>query len=125
MATWTAAPEPAFLARKPQGGVSRSRWNLAGTLEISLDPALAPRRAMNYWPRVPYPNRVAVAEPMQEIVSMLRDPAVDIAEEALPRMLEFATNPASPAFGSYPIRARFAACAMLDELRSLADCVAG
>jgi hypothetical protein len=129
MATWTAAPGLAFLGRKPQTvsrrGVSRSRWNLAGALEISLEPALAPRHAMSYWPRIPYANRVAVAEPMQEIVSMLRDPAVEIAEEVLPRILELATHPASPAFGSYPIQARFAAYALLDELRSPADCVPG
>jgi hypothetical protein len=62
---------------------------------------------------------------MQEIVSMLRDPAVEIAEEALPRILELASHPASPAFGSHPIEARFAACALLDELRSRADCVPG
>ena len=114
MATWTGGP-----------GVSRSRWSLAGTLEISLATALTPRDAMDYWPRIPYPNRVAVAEPMQEIVSMLRDPAVEIAEEALPRILELASHPASPAFGSHPIEARFAACALLDELRSRADCVPG
>ena len=114
MATCTGAP-----------GVSRSRWSLAGTLEVSLETALTPRHAMDYWPRIPYPNRVAVAEPMQEIVSMLRDPAVEIAEEDLPRILELASHPASPAFGSHPIEARFAACALLDELRSRADCVHG
>ena len=114
MATWTGAP-----------GVSRSRWSLAGTLEISLETALTPRHAMDYWPRIPYPNRVAVAEPMQEIVSMLRDPAVEIAEEDLPRILELASHPASPAFGSHPIDARFAAYALLDELRAHADCVPG
>jgi hypothetical protein len=125
MATSTAAPGSVSHFRESRLGVSRSRWSLAGALEISLDPALAPGHGMNYWPRVPYPNRVAVAEPVHEIVSMLRDPSVEIADEALPRMLEFATHPASPAFGSYPIQARFAACAMLDELRSPADRVAG
>ena len=97
MATWTGGP-----------AVSRGRWSLAGTLEISLATALTPRDAMDYWPRMPYPNRVAV---------------VEIAEEALPRILELASHPASPAFGSHPNEARFAACALLDELR--ADCVPG
>jgi hypothetical protein len=114
MATWTEAP-----------GVSRIRWSLAGTLEISLETALTPRHAMNYWPRIPYRNRLAVAEPMRAIVSMLRDPAVEIAEEAMPRILELASHPASPAFGSHPIQARFAAYALLDELRAHADCVPG
>ena len=114
MATWTEAP-----------GVSRNRWSLAGTLEISLETSLTPRHVMNYWPRIPYPNRLAVAEPMREIVAMLRDPAVEIAEEALPRILELASHPASPAFGSHPIEARFAAYALLDELRAHADCVPG
>jgi hypothetical protein len=106
-------------------GVSRGRWSLAGTLEISLETAVTPRHAMDYWPRIPYPNRVAVAEPMQEIVAMLRDPDVEIDEEALPRILELASHPASPAFGSHPIEARFAAFALLDELRSQANCVPG
>jgi len=114
MATGTGAP-----------GVSRGRWSLAGTLEISLETALTPRHAMNYWPRIPYPNRVAVAEPMREIVSMLRNPGVEIAEQALPRILELASHPASPAFGSHPIEARYAAYALLDELRSQAECVPG
>jgi hypothetical protein len=124
MATWTAAPL-AFLGSRRQTvsgrGVSRRRWSLAGTLEISLEPALAPRHGLGYWPRIPYANRVAMAEAMQEIVSMLRDPAIVIADEALPRILALATQPASPAFGSYPIQARFAAYSLLDELRTPAD----
>jgi hypothetical protein len=129
MATWIAAPGPAFLGRRPQTvsrrGVSRRRWSLAGTLEISLEPALAPQHTLSYWPRIPYANRVAIAEPMQEIVSLLRDPAIVIADEALPRILALATHPASPAFGSYPIQARFAAYSLLDELRTPTDRLPG
>ena len=39
---------------------------------------------------------------------------IEIAEEALPRILELASHPASPAFGSHPIEARCAAYALLE-----------
>ena len=125
MATRTAAPSLGLLRRGPETmsrrGVSRRRWNLAGTLEITLEPALAPRHSLGYWPRIPYANRVAIAEPMQEIVALLRDPDIEIPDEALDRALALATHPASPAFGPHPIQARFAAHSLLDDLRSAVD----
>ena len=82
MATWMATPGLALLGRRgpalPQDGVSRRRRSLAGTIEISLEPSVAQRHALNYWPRIPSANRTALAEPMQEIVSMLRDPAYHV-----------------------------------------------
>jgi hypothetical protein len=47
---------------------------------------------------------------------MLRDPATTFTDDALARILALATHPASPAFGPYPIQARFAAYSLLDEL---------
>ncbi|HET6173411.1 MAG TPA: hypothetical protein VFD90_12425 [Gaiellales bacterium] len=122
MATTTAAPSLTFLRRKTAHGarraVSRRRWSLAGTLEISLAPSLAQRHTLNFWPRIPYANREAMAEPMEEIIGLLRDPAAEIPEEALSSILGLATHPASPAFGPYPIQARFAAYSLADELRT-------
>ena len=84
-------------------------------LEILVDPTLAPRRRFNHWPRIPYANRVAMAEPLQEIASLLRDPEIEIPEEAQQRIRALATHPASPAFGSYPVQARFAAFSLADD----------
>ncbi len=125
MATWIAAPRPPLLRRgsqaAPRRAVSRRRWNLAATLEILLDPAHAPGPRLNYWPRIPYANRVALAEPMQEIVVLLRDPGCEIAEVDLERVLTLATHPASPAYGSYPTQARFAAYSLADDLDTVAN----
>ena len=125
MATWIATPGLALLGRRgpalPQDGVSRRRRRLAGTIEISLAPSIAQRHALNYWPRIPSANRTALAEPMQDIVSMLRDPAYTFTDDALARILALATHPASPAFGPYPIQARFAAYSLLDELGANED----
>jgi hypothetical protein len=105
----------------PQDGVSRRRRSLAGTIEISLEPSVAQRHALNYWPRIPHANRAVLAEPMREIVSLLRDPASTFTDDALARILALATHPASPAFGPYPIQARFAAYSLLDELGAQND----
>jgi len=125
MATWTAAPSLGLLRRGPETVLrpraSRRRLNLASTLEIAIEPALAPRHSLSYWPRIPYASRLAIAEPMQEIVSLLRDPETEISDELLERALALATHPASPAFGPYPIQARFAAYSLLDELRPTVD----
>jgi hypothetical protein len=125
MATWIATPGLALLGRRgpalPQDGVSRRRRSLAGTIEISLEPSVAQRHALNYWPRIPTANRAALAEPMREIVSMLRDPAFTFTDDALARILALATHPASPAYGPYPIQARFAAYSLLDELGANED----
>ena len=120
MATW-AAPSQAvprrFQRTRGEPGVSRGRRRLAGTLEISLDPKLAMRRGLVYWPHIPWENRVAMSEAMEEIVLLLRNPAVTISDDALQRILVLATHPESAAFGPYPNRARFAAWALADELR--------
>jgi hypothetical protein len=125
MATWIATPGLALLGRRgpapSQDGVSRRRRSLAGTVEVSLEPSDAQRHTLNYWPRIPLANRAALTEPMQEIVSMLRDPEVTFTDDALARILALATHPASPAFGPYPIQARFAAYSLLDELGANED----
>jgi hypothetical protein len=100
-------------------GVPRGRWSLAGMLEILFEPTLAPHRRFNHWPRIPYANRVAMAEPVQELASLLRDPEIEIPEEAQERIRTLATHPASPAFGSYPVQARFAVFSLVDELRTV------
>jgi hypothetical protein len=129
MATWIAEPGREFSGCRAQTVSrpisSRRRRTLAGTLEVLLAPAVAPRFTQEYWPRIPYANRVALAEPMQEIVAMLRDPAIVIADDALPRILAIATHPASPAFGSHPTQAQVTAYALLDELRTAADSASG
>lgn len=96
--------------------VSRRRRRLAGTLEILIEPALARRPRLNWWPRIPKAARDVLAKPMQEIVSLLRDPGIEIPDEALERIMAFATHPGSPAFGAYPTQAQFAAHALVDEL---------
>ena len=93
--------------------VSRSRRDLASTLELTLDPRLGVRRGLRTWPRVPRANRDAVAEPLGEIVSLLRDPAVAISERAEQRVRVLATHPTSPAYGQHPNRAGFAAWSLL------------
>jgi hypothetical protein len=98
--------------------VSRSRRSLATTLEIALDPEHAARRGLRSWPRIPRANRVAVEEPMREILTLLRDPAVRVPERSWQRVLAFVSHPGSPAFGRYPNQAGFVAHALADELRS-------
>jgi hypothetical protein len=101
--------------------VSRRRRSLAGTIEISLEPSVTQRHTLNYWPRIPHANRTALAEPMQEIAVLLRDPEMTFTDDTLARILALATHPASPAFGPYPIQARFAAYSLLDELGAQDD----
>ena len=111
MAAWTAPHE---------NRLSRRRKNLAATLEIALEPRHAVRRGLLTWPRIPQANRVAVSEPLREVASLLRDPAVSVPESAFPRIMAFASHPASPAFGPHPVRAKFAAYALVDEVRAAA-----
>jgi hypothetical protein len=101
--------------------VSRGRRNLAGTLEMTLEPRVAVRRGLRSWPRVPRANRAAVAEPLAEIVALLRDPAVAISADASRRILKLATHPTSPVYGQYPNRAGFAVWSLLAELRGHAN----
>ena len=124
MATWTAGAGleflPVGLRRSRRREVSRRRWNLAGTIEILLEPSLAPGPRLNFWPRIPKANRAAIAEPMGEIVSLLRDPDREIREKALERVFTLVTHPGSPAYGYHPNRARFAAYALVEELGTTA-----
>jgi hypothetical protein len=124
MATWTAEMGLEFFTsgrrRTPRRAVSRRRWNLAGTIEILLDPSLAPGPRLNFWPRIPKANRAALAEPMAEIVSLLRNPEHEIPERALERVFTLVTHPGSPAYGSYPNQARFAAYSLVEQLGATA-----
>jgi hypothetical protein len=123
MTTWTALHKPQTLPSRisrRDDTVSRKRRRLAATLEIALDPRHAVRHGLRTWPRIPQANRVAMAEPLREIASLLRDPAVTLPEDALPEIMAFASHPTSPAFGPHPVRAKFAAYALVDDVRACA-----
>jgi hypothetical protein len=126
MTTWTALHNPLSLTsrgsrREDSRPVSRDRRSLAATLEIALEPQHAVRRGLRTWPRIPQANRIAVSEPLREIVSLLRDPDVTVDETALPQIKAFAIHPTSPAFGPHPVRAKFAAYALVDDVRGGAE----
>jgi hypothetical protein len=127
MAT-TTAPNPVLPRTKlrtiARGGVSRKRRNAAAALEITLDPQLAQRRALRFWPRIPRENRAAVTEPLQEVVSLLRDPAITLPDDAVEQALRLVTWPTSPVYGPYPNQAGFAAYLLIDHLRTSAGHVA-
>ena len=106
-----------------QRSVPSRRRSIAAALEITLDPQLARRRALLFWPRMPRANRAAVTEPLQEVLLILRDPGITVPEEALRNVMALATHPTSPLYGPYVNRARFAAWALVDELRASADSV--
>jgi hypothetical protein len=121
--TRIALHQPQALQRRASqtvapAGVSRSRRSLAKTLEVALDPGHGVRRGLNSWPRIPRANRVAVAEPMREIILLLHDPAKAIPERTWQRVLAFVSHPASPAFGEYPNQAGFAAYTLVAEVRA-------
>jgi hypothetical protein len=97
-------------------GAGSARSALAVTLELTLDPRRAARRGLPFWPRIPRANREAIAEPLRQIVGVLRDSRIAIPDGALARIRALATNPTSPAYGHYPNRARFAAWSLADEL---------
>jgi hypothetical protein len=120
MATWMAAQDDDSPTARRRA-VSRRRWSVASTIEILIEPALAPGPRLNAWPRIPHANRVALIRPMREIVALLRDPAIAIPEGAEERILALATHPSSSAFGRYPVQAHFYACALLDELQPAAS----
>ena len=103
------------------GRISRRRRNLAETLELTLEPMIAMRRGLRTWPRVPKANRAVVAEPLAEIVALLRDPEASVSDDASRRVMVFATHPTSPIYGQYPNRAGFAAWSLLAELRGHAS----
>jgi hypothetical protein len=128
MATWTA---PTYVLERQAARqtiarkrVSHRRRSLAGTLEMTLQPKYAVRRGLRSWPRIPHDNRDAAAEPLKEIISLLRDPSVTIPDHVLRRVMTLATHPASPLYGQYSTRARFAAFALAAELRARADSLA-
>lgn len=100
--------------------VSRGRQDLAGALEMTLQPRHAVRRGLRSWPRIPHDNRDAAAGPVQELVSLLRNPSVSIPEDVLRRVMALTTHPASPLYGQYSTQARFAAFAVAAELRTRA-----
>jgi hypothetical protein len=123
MTGWTAIHQTRVLPRRAPRtlapcNVSQGRRGLATTLEIALEPHHAVRRGLRTWPRIPPANLMAIAEPLREIVSSLRDPEIDVPKSALPHVLAFVSSPASPAFGPHPTRAMFAAYALADELRA-------
>ena len=98
----------------------RRRHKLAGILESELDPRYPLRHGLRSWARIPSANRAAVSEPVLQIVTLLRDPAITVSERTLRRVLAFVTDPASPVYGSYPTQAGFAAHALADDVRAQA-----
>lgn len=63
-------------------------------------------------------NRAAVAEPLAQIATLLRDRRVTIPERTLRRVLAFVTHPDSTIYGVYPNQARFGAYSLVDEVRA-------
>ena len=94
------------------------RRRLAGILETALDPRYPLRHGLHLWPRIPVANRAALAEPLQELVTLLRDPSITIPKRTLHEVLAFATHPTSPAYGEYPAQAAFAAHSLVHEVRA-------
>lgn len=95
----------------------RRRRRLAAIVENLLDPRYPLRHGLRSSPRIPAANRAAVADSLQQIVALLRDPAVTVPERALRRVLAFVTDPASPVYGAYRNQAGFAAHSLVDEVR--------
>jgi hypothetical protein len=96
----------------------RRRRKLAAILERALDPRYPLRHGQGSWVRIPVANRATVAEPLQHIVTLLRDPKITISKHSLRRVLEFATHPTSPVYGEHPTQAGFAAYSLVDEVRA-------
>jgi hypothetical protein len=97
--------------------VSRRRRYLGGTLEMTLEPKYAVRRGLRNWPRIPHNNRNAAAAPMREIISLLRDPSIDIPDHVVRRVAAL-TTPQSPLYGQHANQARGAVLALANELRT-------
>lgn len=76
------------------------------------------------WPRVPHDNRDAAAEPMREIIAVLRDPAITISDQVMRSLVQLTTHPASPLYGQYSTQARYRAFAIAAELRVPASSLA-
>jgi hypothetical protein len=102
----------------------RQRRRLAGTLETTLQPRYSARGGQLRWPRIPHDNRDAAAEPLREIIALLRDPAIAIPDQIFRRIVELTTHPAAPLYGQYTTQARFRAFALAAELRVRAHSLA-
>ena len=76
------------------------------------------------WPRVPHDNRDAAAEPLREIIAVLRDPAVTISDQVMRQVVQLTSDPASPLYGQYSTQARYRAFALAAELRVRANALA-
>jgi hypothetical protein len=98
----------------------RRRQKLAVIVASALDPGHPLRHRLGPWERIPGANRDALSGPMEQIVILLRDPAVTISERTLRRVLAFVTDGSSPAYGEYPNQAGFAAHALAQEIASRA-----
>ena len=96
----------------------RRRRKLAAIVEAELDPLHPLRHGLGSWVRVPAANRTAVAEPLQQIATLLRDPAVTISDHTLRRVLAFVTDRGSPVYGEYSNQAGFAAHSLVEEIRA-------
>jgi hypothetical protein len=96
----------------------RRRRRLAEILESALDPRYPLRHALRSSPRIPSANRPAIDVPLRQIVTLLREPGITISQRTLRRVLTFATDPLSPAYGEYPTQAGFAAYSLVDEVRA-------
>ena len=101
--------------------VSRRRRNLAGTLEMTLEPRHAARRGLRNWPRTAHDTRNAAAKPLRDIILLLRDPSITIPDHALRRVFALVTNPTSPLYGQNATQARYAAFSLAAELRERAN----
>ena len=97
----------------------RRRRKLAAIVEAELDPLHPLRHGLGSWVRVPGANRAAVAEPLQQIITLLRDPAVTISDHTLRRVLAFVTDRGSPVYGEYANQAGFAAHSLAEEIRRI------
>lgn len=102
----------------------RQRQRLAGTLELTLQPRHSLHRGLPDSPRIPHDNRDAAAEPLRQIIALLRDPSTIISDHVFRRVVELTTHPASPLYGQYSTQARFRAFALAAELRVGANSLA-
>ncbi len=128
MTTWIASRHTLEHETEAAGERSRGRaWQrqaLAGTLEQTLQPRHSVCGGLPAWPRVPHDNRDAAAEPLREIIAVLRDPAITISDQVMRSLVQLTTHPASPLYGQYSTQARYRAFAIAAELRVPASSLA-
>jgi hypothetical protein len=82
------------------------------------------RGGLPAWPRIPHDNRDAAAEPLREIIALLRDPAITISDQIIRGVVQLTMHPASPLYGQYSTQARYRAFALAAELRVRANSLA-